>query len=224
MENFESKNTVKAENQVSHYVYKIGNGTPKILFLGNSITRHEPAPQIGWYGDWGMAASDISKDYIHICMREILKKYEDAAFCVVQGSSWERAYRGCDLDEYFASSKGFDPDVIICLLSENITNEDFDADVFIEQFHIFHKYLSGSNENTKIIVLSNFFNNEEKTKAIEEYAKKYGAEYIHVSDLIADKENLAKGFEHEGIQIHPGDKGMEIIASRIMKVFDKIQL
>lgn len=224
MENYESKNTVKAENQVSQYVYKIENGNPKILFLGNSITKHGPAPQIGWYGNWGMAASDISRDYVHLCMKQILEKYEDASFCIVQGSSWERAYRDCNLDELFASSKGFDPDVIICLLSENVINEDFDADVFKKQFHIFHKYLSGSNENTKIIVLSNFFNNEKKTKAIEEYAKEYGTEYICVSDLIADKENLANGFEHEGIKIHPGDKGMEIIASRIMKVFNRIQL
>jgi hypothetical protein len=226
MENFESKNTVKSENQVSKYVLKSGkeNGNPKILFLGNSITRHEPAPQIGWYGDWGMAASDISKDYVHICMKDILTKYPDSEFCLVQGSSWERTYRDCNFDEFFASAKDFNPNVIICLISENVINEDFDKDVFIEQLHRFHEYLSNGNKKTKIIVASNFFNNEEKTNAIDEYAKKYGAEFVNVSDLIKDEKNLASGYKHEGIKIHPGDKGMEIIASRIMKAFYKISI
>ena len=37
-----------------------------ILILGNSITKHAPIPQVGWYGNWGMAASVQSKDFSHI--------------------------------------------------------------------------------------------------------------------------------------------------------------
>ena len=47
----------------------------RVLFIGNSITRHEPAPDIGWYGSWGMAAS-VKNDYAHV----IISKFEEAGF------------------------------------------------------------------------------------------------------------------------------------------------
>ena len=224
MENYESRNTVKATNQVSEFVYSLGNteGSPKILFLGNSITKHGPAPHIGWHGNWGMGASSEENDYVHICMKEISKKYPDAAFAMVQGAKWERSYRDCDLDEFFSKAKDFNPDVLICCLSENVDNNDFDHEVFIKQFRKLHAYLMG--ENTKIIVASSFFNNESKNSAIEAYAKEYGASYVYVSDLIQSEENLASEYKHEGIKIHPGDKGMAIMASRVMEAFNELEI
>ena len=55
------KNTVQAANQLKENEYVSfenpdGSGI-RVLFVGNSITRHGAAPQIGWYNDCGMAAS-----------------------------------------------------------------------------------------------------------------------------------------------------------------------
>ena len=47
---------------------------------------------------------------------------------------------------------------------------------------------------------------------------------MYVSDLIQNEENLASSYEHEGIKIHPGDKGMAIMASRIMEAFNRLEL
>ena len=36
-----------------------------VLILGNSVLAHQPAPDLGWYGDWGMAATAPENDFVH---------------------------------------------------------------------------------------------------------------------------------------------------------------
>ncbi len=46
-------------------------GGVRIVFIGNSIALHGAAPHIGWNHVWGMAASALEKDYVHIVTRGI---------------------------------------------------------------------------------------------------------------------------------------------------------
>lgn len=62
--------TAKAEDELKVGTLRVG----RILFLGNSITLHGPAPEIGWTGNWGMAASVPDKDYVHQLLDRISRR------------------------------------------------------------------------------------------------------------------------------------------------------
>lgn len=75
-------NSVRADRQVSEK-FKLFNENEsgyKVLFLGNSITVHERAPQIGWDHNWGMAASREANDYVHLVLRGLGERYGALAY------------------------------------------------------------------------------------------------------------------------------------------------
>ena len=66
---------------------------PRILFVGNSITLHGPRPQIGWTNNWGMAASSLDKDYVHLLQKKIAAVRPDAQCCLLQvAGTFERSF------------------------------------------------------------------------------------------------------------------------------------
>ena len=73
MKNFQ-ENIVPSTNQNSENVFLYPNEKAKIkiLFMGNSITKHAKKPEIGWNNDCGMAASSVENDYVHQIVKKIL--------------------------------------------------------------------------------------------------------------------------------------------------------
>ena len=58
-------------------------------------------------------------------------------------------------------------------------------------------------------------------KDIKEYADEKGYPFVALSDLPSDQSTMAFGlFEHDGVAHHPSDKGMALIAKRIINCLD----
>lgn len=213
------KNTVKAKNQLPENQYVTffnpkGKGK-RVLFVGNSITRHGIRHEIGWHNDWGMAASAIENDYVHIVANEILKKDREATFCVCQAAEWEsNCYDGEKTFELFKSARDYKADIIIMRLVENCPIDNYNSESFQKEYGKFVSYLNGSN-NAEIIITTGFWEHV-ANRAIREYAHKNGYPIVELSDLGEDDSMKAIGlFEHSGVANHPGDKGMAVIAERI---------
>ena len=140
------KNTVSAENQLNgtepiFFENAQGCGV-RVLFVGNSITLHGYKPEIGWYGEnYGMAASKKENDYVHIVMREILKRDPNAAFCICQASQWELNYadgqKVVEKLDLYKKIKDFKADIIVMRIVDNCPREKFDKAAFIKAYNAF---------------------------------------------------------------------------------------
>ena len=216
------KNTVKGKGQLddSDYIFfdHTENQGKRFMFVGNSITLHSIAKSIGWHNLCGMAASEPEKDYVHICENEILKKYTDAAFCICQVCEWESNYKNGGDELYrYESARKFAPDVIIMRCVENCNHKEFDREIFLREYDKLIKYLDP--ESKAEIVISTSFWKHPADEAIIEYAKANSLRFCELGDLGELDEMKAIGkFEHSGVANHPGDKGMQVIADRILNL------
>lgn len=198
-------------------------GSPRILFLGNSVTYHPPSADIGWYGDWGMAASARENDYVHLVMSAIKEAYPEAAFCMAQGSVWETTLENCDYEEAFGAAKEFEADIILCSLEANIPEDTFDGTIFQREMERLQQYLGRPDGSTRLIMASSICRIPKKDAAIEAYAKAHHARYQYIGDIFEKEENLAIGrFSHVGVAHHPGDAGMRCLAGRYIDILREI--
>ena len=217
------KNTVSAEKQVDKNVYIYENkGKIRVLFIGNSITRHRPKKSIGWEGDWGMAASCAENDYVHRTVRGIENNIGPVDYCVAQLAEWETRYFEGDtvLNEYYSKAKEFNADIIIVRLGENI-NREKNKEINCKPYYSDMIKFFRTKDTAKVIVTDNFWKIDVLDKIFREVSKENGYIFCQINDLEQDEKTMAKGlFEHHGVSIHPSDYGMKCIAERILdKIF-----
>lgn len=212
------KNTVPAQNQLAAgaqiaFEHR-GSGGIKIAFIGNSITRHGPAPALGWHGDWGMAASCREKDYVHRVLAG-LSQGTAAQGCICNASQWERGYAdGFDL-EFFAPVRAFCPDILVMRVVENCPLADFTPQIFEEAYESLIGYLKG--ENTRVILTTSFWKHP-GDGVIQAVARKHGYPCIYLGELGEQDAMKAMGkFDHSGVAAHPGDAGMAYISRAILE-------
>ena len=213
------KNTVSAEHQTGDKgVFGLNEKAhPRILFVGNSITLHHPAPQIGWTRKCGMAATDEAHDYVHLVMDAVKEKYPEADFTIAAQANWERAF--WTKDETLLPTRAaaeWKPDAVVIRIGENTPIEALENGSYADALVYMAKFYGG--DTARYVVTDEFWKCKAKDVQLAEAAERLGAEFVIISNLGQDITNTADGlFEHGGVACHPGDKGMRLIADRILE-------
>ena len=221
----ELANNVSAYDQLNknpNISYERNEGGLKVLFVGNSITNHGYKPDIGWYGEWGMAASSKENDYVHRTIAMLEERYGRIDACIAQGARWETDYLNGErvLNDIYTDARDFMADIVIIRIGENMPKGS--APDCKPQFANMIKFFV-SKEGAKVIVTDSFWRNDARDGIIREIAEENGYTFCHICDLEEDEANMAIGlFEHRGVARHPGDLGMERIAERIVACIEKL--
>ena len=190
----------------------------KVAILGNSTVGHGFAPEIGWKGDWGMAASAREKDFVRLIEKDLKSISQSIEVKALNIADFERNYQGYNLDNPNLNTiKNFNPDVLVIRLGDNI--EDWNMDI-----PDFHKYLQGlvkyvaNNRAIRVVVTNSFWSSATRDYAFQSFIEKYNYRFVDLRGLFDDKANTAQGlFTDFGVAKHPSDKGMQAIKDRIWK-------
>ena len=195
----------------------------RVLFLGNSITRHGAAPNIGWNDDWGMAASALEKDYVHLVSAGIEglagKKPE---LKLANIADFERNLATYDIAAKLKAEFDFKPTLIIIAIGENVPglkNDEAKAQ-FTTSLGKLLVAAKESGAKPTLIVRSCFWGDKAKDEILQQACVAAGGTFVDIGALGKDESYYARAerkFEHAGVAAHPGDKGMAAIADAILK-------
>ncbi len=197
-------------------VVKAQNYALRVAILGNSITQHGPLPANGWLGNWGMAASSESNDFVHLLERELKISVQNLQVKALSIADFERNYKGYQVNnDGLKSIRDFAPDIILFRIGDNIPDAGIDIPEFHKSFQTMISFLSNGRK-PKIIVTNSFWTNPYRDWALQSFAEKNNHRFIDLNGLDVIYENTALSvFKDPFIGRHPSDKGMKAIKDRV---------
>ncbi|MDZ4403432.1 SGNH/GDSL hydrolase family protein [Prosthecobacter sp.] len=204
---------------------QVGKGE-RLLFIGNSITRHGPSAKVAWTGNWGMAASAEAKDYVHLVVDAVAKKRGvKPEFLVANVADLERSYATVDAAAKLTTEVAFKADTVIVAIGENVPGlKTAEAKTQFKEAMVKLLTLLKRDGQATLYVRSCFWADATKDAILKEACEATGGVFVDIGTLGKDEANYARSerkFEHEGVARHPGDKGMGAIADAIFVAMAK---
>ena len=197
-----------------------------MVFIGNSITRHDYA-DYWWSDDRGMASRSIDTDYVHVVANRMADKQNlpinEYAY---NYATWE--VQASDRAETFPMIKPYlnsNLDTVVIQLGENVSN----LTTFQDDYEELVKYVMDNARNARIVLVGDFWTNDEQEEMKEKVANKLQIPYVDLSaiqnnstyqaglgTMVEGSDGVQHKIEHAGVAVHPGDKGMQFIAEKII--------
>lgn len=220
--------TVMNVNKVPVSVPTVPN---KVLFLGNSLLQG-----LGTYasgGRFGMCASDREHDYAYRVQNAILAKNPEAEFTKLSGTAFEGCLDIATARKWYEGQRSKfaeDLDLIIIQLGDNV-NTGEKTEAFKKNISPFLRQLKIDCPKARIICVATWYYRPEVVSAFISACKGNGCDFIAINDLYSPQTLPSAGcvityndgttaVAAGGSLSHPNNRGMELIAKRIINMLN----
>lgn len=201
----------------------------RILFLGNSLTLHGPKAEIGWTGNWGMAASAQDKDYVHLLTAAIdartgsqlvleptpVAGKKNAENVINIADIFERGYANYEAAK-IRKQLDWKANIIVVQCGENVPSKGFDAEAFQKGLRALLNDLKESG-NPQIFVTGNILWGNPGLDAIKRAVCAEDPAHRTFVDIRAYQSDIPVN----GPVGHPSDAGMKLIAETLFAAISK---
>ena len=186
----------------------------KLICIGNSITRHAPNADLGWYGDYGMAASAGENDYAHRLSAKLGSFLNvPVALQVLSLVNMERSPAAFDAG---AALEGLDAEnaLAVIRLGENVPDESL-YEAYIAAYGRLIDALRQKGAG-RIFAVGNFWQRDDLDALTADLAKEKGIPFVSLKACQGETFQAIGQFAHAGVAAHPSDAGMAAIADTIL--------
>jgi hypothetical protein len=193
-----------------------------VLFVGNSLL-------LG-FGSFGMCAKNSSHDYYHY-VTEYIKQNKSLISNKLSGVNFEDSTSIDNVNSWMNATLkpqlNNNLQLVIIQLGDNVNTPEKIA-TFKTSCKSLLKYIRTKCPNARVCWVGEWYSTTEKQKIINDSCNKLQCQFIDISDLNIEENRsyigakIDKGdgniytVENSGIASHPGNKGMRLIANRIL--------
>ena len=230
------------EKSVASVVIKISNQTPKkavrdtkLMLFGNSILNHSPLPSNNWFGSWGMAATSAQTDYKYRLGSFYMPTLYGSTQYERGGQHFEATLQSITPDKVsthnFSSSyasmvddiKTYGADIAVFQVGDNVSN--YDLENYQTALEKLVDEIRKECPDTDIVLVAPYYNSAVYYQATKNAANNKGTMFVNLNAILSNPEyqggndgtgSTEQGGFTGGVRTHPGDKGMEVIALRML--------
>jgi hypothetical protein len=186
-----------------------GQPVNELMIVGDGLTKNAPMPELGWNGNWGMAATGEDKDFAHLLMVRLNTVCPQSKL-TLQNIMYEDTMTGWN---HLVPNSA---DIIIIQLGDNYQGAVSSAEYQAAYKQLIDELRGGKD---KTVICLGPWSNFQIEPLIEQAAKAAGAEFISLQKLASNPANMAVADGiYPKLSTRPGNRGMAEIANTIWKV------
>lgn len=189
------------------------NPASAVLIVGNSITEHLPNPSLGWYGDWGMAASTQQSDFAHLSSAALKLPLTIISATLAEGNPQNY---GSPVVQQMSSA--VTPRTLVVIeLGDNV-QQPAELAAFMP---LYQQMTQVASKGAGLICLSTFWDFTATDQAMEGSCRAHGGTFIYIGDIYQDPANPdyqgAPVYSNITVDHHPHNWSMQQISDRVIQ-------